>query len=166
MEAFSTLTFSTIAVFPYKILHTHCFQFCLRNLKAKLGNTNYIIKEVNVADWKRLLIQFSSQVKRTSQDSINEFIIQKLNPLVVVDFRFIFRRPFELHDGSLENAKWPPQRRNCNSNLVRFGINFWLQKRCIRDFMWKRPRYINIRFTIQIFFTKLHFCCQRIWALF
>jgi len=31
----------------------------------------------------------SSQVKRTSQDAINEFIIRKLNPLVVVDFRFI-----------------------------------------------------------------------------
>ena len=31
----------------------------------------------------------SSQVKRTPQDSINEFIIQKLNPLVLVDFRFI-----------------------------------------------------------------------------
>ena len=31
----------------------------------------------------------SSQVKRTQQDSIYEFIIQKLNPLVVVDFSFI-----------------------------------------------------------------------------
>ena len=31
----------------------------------------------------------SSQVKRTPQASINEFIIRKLNPLVVVDFRFI-----------------------------------------------------------------------------
>ena len=32
----------------------------------------------------------SSQVKHTSQDTINEFIIWKLNPLVVVDiFRFI-----------------------------------------------------------------------------
>ena len=30
----------------------------------------------------------SSQVKRTPQDAINEFIIRKLNPLVVVDFRF------------------------------------------------------------------------------
>ena len=31
----------------------------------------------------------STQVKRTPQDYINEFIIQKLNLLVVVDFRFI-----------------------------------------------------------------------------
>ena len=31
----------------------------------------------------------ADQVKRTPQDSINEFIIRKLNPLVVVDFRFI-----------------------------------------------------------------------------
>ena len=30
-----------------------------------------------------------SQVKCTSQDSINEFIIRKLNPLVVVDFTFL-----------------------------------------------------------------------------
>ena len=30
-----------------------------------------------------------SQVKRTPQDYINEFIIRKLNPLVVVDFRFM-----------------------------------------------------------------------------
>ena len=31
----------------------------------------------------------TSQVKRTPQPSINEFVIRKLNPLVVVDFRFI-----------------------------------------------------------------------------
>ena len=31
----------------------------------------------------------SSHLKRTPQDSINEFIIRKLNPLVLVDFRFI-----------------------------------------------------------------------------
>ena len=31
----------------------------------------------------------SSQVKRTPQASIDEFVIRKLNPLVVVDFRFI-----------------------------------------------------------------------------
>ena len=28
-------------------------------------------------------------VKRTPQDPINEFIIQKFNPLVVADFRFL-----------------------------------------------------------------------------
>ena len=33
----------------------------------------------------------SSQVKRTPQDAINEFIIQKSNPLVVVDFRSCMR---------------------------------------------------------------------------
>ena len=31
----------------------------------------------------------SSQVKRTLQNAINEFTIQKLHPLAVVDFRFI-----------------------------------------------------------------------------
>ena len=31
----------------------------------------------------------SSQVKRTPQESISEFIFQKLNPLLVVDFRLI-----------------------------------------------------------------------------
>ena len=31
----------------------------------------------------------SSQVKRTPQGPFNEFVIQKLNPSVVVDFRFI-----------------------------------------------------------------------------
>ena len=31
----------------------------------------------------------SNQVKRTPQQAINEFIIQKLNPLLVVDFRLI-----------------------------------------------------------------------------
>ena len=37
---------------------------------------------------KRLALQ-SNQVKRTPQEPINEFIIQKLNPLLVVDFRLI-----------------------------------------------------------------------------
>ena len=31
----------------------------------------------------------SNQVKRTPQECINEFIVQKLNPLLVVDFRLI-----------------------------------------------------------------------------
>ena len=31
----------------------------------------------------------SNQVKHTPQESINEFIIQKLNPLLVVDFILI-----------------------------------------------------------------------------
>ena len=31
----------------------------------------------------------SNLVKRTPQESINEFIIQKLNPLLAVDFRLI-----------------------------------------------------------------------------
>ena len=31
----------------------------------------------------------SNQVKRTPQEPINEFTIQKLNPLLVVDFRLI-----------------------------------------------------------------------------
>ena len=35
-----------------------------------------------------ILLQ-SNQVKHTPQEYINEFIIQKLNPLLVVDFRLI-----------------------------------------------------------------------------
>ena len=31
----------------------------------------------------------SNQVKRTPQESVNEFIIQKVNPWLVVDFRLI-----------------------------------------------------------------------------
>ena len=34
-------------------------------------------------------VEQSSQVKHTPQHSINKFIIQKFNPSVVVDFRFI-----------------------------------------------------------------------------
>ena len=36
----------------------------------------------------KVLLQ-SSQVKCTPQESINDFIIRKLNPLLVVDFRLI-----------------------------------------------------------------------------
>ena len=40
--------------------------------------------------WKSLCnVLQSNQVKRTPQEYINEFIIQKLNPLLVVDFRLI-----------------------------------------------------------------------------
>ena len=41
--------------------------------------------------WNEIYIVLlqSNQVKRTPQAPINEFIIQKLNLLVVVDFRFI-----------------------------------------------------------------------------
>ena len=40
--------------------------------------------------WQKLKLGLqSNQVKRTPQESINEFIIQKLNPLPVVDFRLI-----------------------------------------------------------------------------
>ena len=36
-----------------------------------------------------LLITVKPEVKRTPQNSINEFVIQKLSPLAVLDFRFI-----------------------------------------------------------------------------
>ena len=38
---------------------------------------------------KMMAVLQSNQVKRTPQEAINEFIIQKLNPLLVVDFRLI-----------------------------------------------------------------------------
>ena len=37
MEAFSTFQFSTIAIFPYKILQKHCFQFLFKKLKTQIG---------------------------------------------------------------------------------------------------------------------------------
>ena len=36
-----------------------------------------------------VIIYSQTTVKRTPQETINEFIIQKLNPLLVVDFRLI-----------------------------------------------------------------------------
>ena len=39
----------------------------------------------------------SNQVKRTPQEPINEFIIQKLNPLLVVDFRLISAFLYVMH---------------------------------------------------------------------
>ena len=40
------------------------------------------------ASYHQRILQ-SNQVKCTPQEPINEFIIQKLNPLLVVDFRLI-----------------------------------------------------------------------------
>ena len=40
-------------------------------------------------DNKRKIHLQSSQVKRTPQNTINEFIIRKVSPLAVLDFRFI-----------------------------------------------------------------------------
>ena len=45
-------------------------------------------KSENGTEIKFINLQ-SNQVKSTPQDSISEFIIQKLNPLLVVDFRLI-----------------------------------------------------------------------------
>ena len=58
---------------------THSCDF----VSLKITNTWNIENEWFIYDLQ------SSQVKRTQQDAINEFIIRKLNPLVVVDFRFI-----------------------------------------------------------------------------
>ena len=41
----------------------------------------------------------SSQIKLSPQDSINEFIIRKLNPLVVVDLRSV---------RVIRNSEFPP----------------------------------------------------------
>ena len=57
----------------------------LKKLNMCLG-TNISIYDCNNQNNKLLQL---SQVKRTPQDYINEFIIRKLNPLVVVDFRFM-----------------------------------------------------------------------------
>ena len=39
--------------------------------------------------WIKTNVLQSTQVKRTPQDYINEFFIQKLNPLEVADYRFM-----------------------------------------------------------------------------
>ena len=48
-----------------------------------------MIKQIGLPLRGRPILLQSNQVKRTPQESINEFIIQKLNPLLVVDFRLI-----------------------------------------------------------------------------
>ena len=53
------------------------------NLDSRLHEKQIREKSIIILDIK------SNQVKRTPQESINEFIIQKLNPLLVVDFRLI-----------------------------------------------------------------------------
>ena len=58
-------------------------------IRATLLASKLQIHERNIEnEWYIYDLQ-SSQVKRTPQDAINEFIIRKLNTLVVVDFRFI-----------------------------------------------------------------------------
>ena len=81
---------------------TVCFSIehaCPRDayLKTSNGNTSFgfagNFRDLNIQRQdgdknvnKTIGLQ-SNQVKRTPQESINEFIIQKLNPLLVVDFR-------------------------------------------------------------------------------
>ena len=60
-------------------------------MKAKLILHLYVCSEVEATASCGNITYYlqSNQVKLTPQDSINEFINQKLNPLVVLDFRFI-----------------------------------------------------------------------------
>ena len=53
--------------------------------------TYTIEDELNIDGGKHVLAMFlqSNQVKRTPQELVNEFVIKKLNPLLVVDFRLI-----------------------------------------------------------------------------
>ena len=61
----------------------------IKLIRATLLASKLQIHERNIEnEWYIYDLQ-SSQVKRTPQDAINEFIIRKLNTLVVVDFRFI-----------------------------------------------------------------------------
>ena len=57
----------------------------------KIASKTYVkFRETEVIEilYPKIPLQ-SNQVKRTPQESINEFNIQKLNPLLVVDFRLI-----------------------------------------------------------------------------
>ena len=65
-------------------LHLHKVHFCPQIAGAKSRQAEMIGTAVS----NKLQIQ-SNQVKRTPQEPINEFVIQKLNPLLVVDFRLI-----------------------------------------------------------------------------
>ena len=65
-------------------LHLHKVHFCPQIAGAKSRQAEIIGTAVS----NKLQIQ-SNQAKRTSQEPINEFVIQKLNPLLVVDFRLI-----------------------------------------------------------------------------
>ena len=70
---------------------------CLKSLellKKSLISIKANIRESSLFDGYKMRLNMeallqSNQVKRTPQESINEFIIQKLNPLLVVDFRSI-----------------------------------------------------------------------------
>ena len=59
-------------------------ELLLNDKITALCQTNYYVSQVLLQN-----LTIYSQVKRTPQDYINEFIIRKLNLLVVVDFRFI-----------------------------------------------------------------------------
>ena len=59
-----------------------------------------------------------NQVKRTPQDCINEFIIRKLNPLVVEDFRFM---------STFLHASWA-----VNSHASQL-LNFYPLKACLHE---------------------------------
>ena len=65
-----------------------------KKLKCLLGDSDCLRKENLRLRLRRKrcrcanLLQ-SNQVKRTPQETINDFIIQKLNSLLVVDFRLI-----------------------------------------------------------------------------
>ena len=54
-----------------------------------MENTEYRVLRLVWKTQLSILALQSNQVKRTPQECINEFIIQKLNPLLVVDFRLI-----------------------------------------------------------------------------
>ena len=49
----------------------------------------YVFRGVLVKIFLKVIVLQSNQVKRTPQEYMNAFIIQKLNPLLVVDFRLI-----------------------------------------------------------------------------
>ena len=73
----------TISNLQTKRTYTNRFRLVSNELRPCLFIT--IVKHV----WCGLSPLLSNQVKRTPQEPINEFIIQKLNPLLVVDFRLI-----------------------------------------------------------------------------
>ena len=61
----------------------------IKLIHATLLASKLQIHERNIENKWYIYDLQSSQVKRTPQDAINEFIIRKLNTLVVVDFTFI-----------------------------------------------------------------------------